>query len=172
MNRDVFINGLAFQITNNAPLNVKLQNFTTLPFTHQSGGYQDDGTYKDGFISVHSQFVISIREARDFQTDGPYKRAADYRNANPCRFNQRQGPIEIYLWDGQTFAAPPDDAPATFKNPDWLMYKGRWGNWEMGYVGYDDIDFPGLGTLEGSSVAQLESGPEGLFRPTEYPKPK
>ena len=39
-----------------------------------------------------------------------------------------------------------------------------------GYVGHEDIYVPGLDTLELFEIAQLESGPEGLFRPTEYPK--
>ena len=83
----------------------------------------------------------------------------DYCKENAYRFNQRVGTIEIYQWDNEekAFLSKPTNAPANFKDSNWLGYKGRWGNWQRG-------DLFG-------QVAQLESGPEGLTRPGEYTQP-
>ena len=82
----------------------------------------------------------------------------DYCKDNAYRFDQREGNVEVYLWNGSAFSPVPAGAPATFKDPAWLSYRGRWGNWQRG-------DLLGL-------VARLESGPEGIFRPGEYPTPQ
>ncbi len=81
----------------------------------------------------------------------------DYCKANAYPFDQRQGMIEIYLWNGSDFSPAPTGAPPSFKDPAWLRYRGRWGNQQRG-------DLLGL-------VARLESGPEGPFRPGEYAPP-
>jgi hypothetical protein len=81
----------------------------------------------------------------------------DYCKENGHRYDQRQGIIEIYQWSGSNFVPVPQGAPATFKNPNWVSYRGRWGNWQRG-------DLFG-------QVARLESGPEGIFRASEYPVP-
>ncbi|WP_051536776.1 fascin domain-containing protein [Nitrosospira briensis] len=81
----------------------------------------------------------------------------DYCKENAYRFDQRVGTIEIYEWGGSDFLPLPTSAPAAFKDPNWLKYRGRWGNWERGAV-----------KTRWGSVSQLESGPEGLFRPAEY----
>jgi len=82
----------------------------------------------------------------------------DYCKEDAYRFDQRTGAIETYLWGGAGFLPPPPGAPDSFKDPGWLGYLGRWGNWERG-------DLFG-------KVARLESGPEGMLRPTEYIRPK
>jgi hypothetical protein len=82
----------------------------------------------------------------------------DYCKDNAYRFDQRLGTIEIYQWGGADFLAPAGGSPASFKDPSWLRYRGRWGNWQRG-------DLFG-------QVARLESGPEGIFRPGEYPQPQ
>jgi hypothetical protein len=81
----------------------------------------------------------------------------DYCKANAYQFDQRQGMVEIYLWNGSDFSPAPTGAPPSFKDPAWLRYRGRWGNQQRG-------DLLGL-------VARLESGPEGPFRPGEYAPP-
>ncbi|HWF10710.1 MAG TPA: Vps62-related protein [Bryobacteraceae bacterium] len=82
----------------------------------------------------------------------------DYCKDNAYRFDQREGNVEVYLWGGAGFLPVPAGAPASFKDPAWTSYRGRWGNWERG-------------SLFGQ-VAELESGPEGIFRPGEYPVPQ
>ena len=83
----------------------------------------------------------------------------DYCNDDAYEFDQRLGTIEIYRWDEgvQDFINPAQGDPAAFKDPSWIRYRGRWRNWQRG-------EFAGL-------VAELESGPEGIFRPAEYPLP-
>jgi hypothetical protein len=81
----------------------------------------------------------------------------DYCKDNAYRFDQRLGSIEIYQWDGVDFLPLAVGSPADFKDPAWLSYRGRWGNWQQGALG--------------SLVSRLESGPEGLWRPGEYPIP-
>jgi hypothetical protein len=78
----------------------------------------------------------------------------DYCKENAYRFDTRGGTVEIYSWNGSDFAAPPAGASAAFRDPAWLRYRGRWGNWQRG-------DLFG-------QVARLESGPEGIMRPGEY----
>jgi len=83
----------------------------------------------------------------------------DYCKTNPYEFDQRLGIIEIYQWDeqAQNFVDPSPGAPAAYMDPSWTRYRGRWGNWQRG-------------SLFGL-VAELETGPEGIFRPAEYPTP-
>jgi hypothetical protein len=81
----------------------------------------------------------------------------DYCKENAYRFDQRQGTIEIYLWNGSDFSPAPPQATPNFKDPSWLRYRGRWGNHQAG------------ANVAGQS--QLESGPEGIFRPGEYAPP-
>jgi hypothetical protein len=81
----------------------------------------------------------------------------DYCKENAYRFDQRAGTVEIYLWNGSDFSAPPQGASPNFKDPGWLKYRGRWGNRERD-------------SLAGQ-VSVLESGPEGPFRPGEYAPP-
>jgi len=84
----------------------------------------------------------------------------DYCKANAYQFDQRRSPLEIYEWNGTGFITPPaGPLPGilSIKDPNWINYQGRWGNWERG-------------SLFGQ-ISRLESGPGGLFRPTEYVKP-
>jgi hypothetical protein len=81
----------------------------------------------------------------------------DYCKDNAYRFDTRGGQVEIYAWNGSDFNAPPAGASANFKDPAWIRYHGRWGNWQRG-------DLMGF-------IARLESGPEGIFRPGEYAIP-
>jgi hypothetical protein len=81
----------------------------------------------------------------------------DYCKQNAYRFDQREGTVEIYVWNGSAFSAPSPQATANFKDPAWLNYRGRWGNHERD-------------SLAGQ-VSVLESGPEGPFRPGEYAPP-
>ena len=82
----------------------------------------------------------------------------DYCDDNGYRFDTRPGNIEIYSWTGSDFAGIPPGASSSYRDPAWIRYRGRWGNWQRG-------------SLFGQ-VAQLESGPEGIFRPGEYAQPK
>ena len=81
----------------------------------------------------------------------------DYCKDKAYRFDQRLGSIEIYQWDGTGFLPLAAGSPVDFKDSAWLSYRGRWGNWQRGELG--------------SLVSQLESGPEGPWRPGEYPIP-
>jgi hypothetical protein len=82
----------------------------------------------------------------------------DYCKDNAYRFDTRPGNVEIYSWMGTDFAPVPAGASSSFHDPAWLRYRGRWGNWQRG-------DLFG-------QVSQLESGPEGIFRPGEYAVPQ
>jgi hypothetical protein len=50
----------------------------------------------------------------------------DYCKTNAYQFDQRQGMVEIYLWNGSDFSPAPTGAPPSFKDPAWLRYRGRW----------------------------------------------
>jgi hypothetical protein len=84
----------------------------------------------------------------------------DYCKDNAYRYDSRLGSIEVYQWNDNGFQGLAAGAPADFKDPAWLLYKGRWGNWQRGQI-----------SAFGYSVSELESGPEGLNRAGEYPIP-
>jgi hypothetical protein len=84
----------------------------------------------------------------------------DYTKRNPYRFNTRFGNMEIYQWNptASDWIPPPPASPASFKDTNWLKFKGRWGNWEAGSI-----------TLFGQDlIAQREKGTDSLNRPADY----
>jgi hypothetical protein len=142
------------------------QNDVVAGVMYDHHGDQDNFTPGDGNTAFSGRQVLVHLANGDheaYANAGVYDRPLgthDYCKANAYRFDQRQGTVEIYLWNGSGFSGTPSGATPAFKDPGWLAYRGRWGNRQRGEVN----------TAFGD-VAELESGPEGLFRPGEYPPP-
>ncbi len=136
------------------------QNETVLSVMYDHHGNQQIQAPGDGVAEFSGKQVLVHLANGDHEAypqagvyDTP-QGTHDYCKENAYRFDQRAGSTEIYAWTGSDFAEVPAGATPSFKDPAWLRYRGRWGNWQRG----------GLFGL----VAQLESGPEGIFRPSEY----
>ena len=142
------------------------QNDVVAGVMYDHHGDQDNFTPGDGNTAFSGRQVLVHLANGDheaYPNAGVYDRPLgthDYCKANAYRFDQRQGTVEIYLWNGSGFSGTPSGATPAFEDPGWLAYRGRWGNRQRGEVN----------TAFGD-VAELESGPEGLFRPGEYPPP-
>ncbi len=139
------------------------QHETVLSVMYDHHGNQETHPPGDGVAEFcGSQVLVHLANGdhEAYPRAGVYDTAQgthDYCKENAYRFDQRAGSIEIYTWNGTDFSAVPDGATPAFKDPAWLRYRGRWGNWQRGSL---------LGL-----VSQLESGPEGIFRPSEYAVP-
>ena len=139
------------------------QNEVVVGVMYDHHGDQDNFKPGDGNTEFSGRQVLVHLANGDHEAyakAGVYDRPEnthDYCKENAYRFDQRQGTVEIYLWSGSEFSPMPAGATPNFRDPAWLKYRGRWGNQQRG-------DLLGL-------VARLESGPEGLFRPSEYPPP-
>ena len=139
------------------------QNEVVVGVMYDHHGDQDNFKPGDGNTEFSGRQVLVHLANGDHEAyakAGVYDRPQgthDYCKENAYRFDQRAGTVEIYLWNGSDFSAPPPGATANFKDPGWVKYRGRWGNHQRG-------DLLGL-------VARLESGPEGIFRPSEYAPP-
>jgi hypothetical protein len=139
------------------------QNEVVVGVMYDHHGDQDNFKPGDGNTELSGRQVLVHLANGDHEAyakAGVYDRPQgthDYCKDNAYEFDQRQGTVEIYLWNGSDFSPAPAGAPPSFKDPAWLRYRGRWGNQQRG-------DLLGL-------VARLESGPEGPFRPGEYAPP-
>jgi hypothetical protein len=139
------------------------QNDVVAGVMYDHHGDQDNFFFGDGKTEFSGRQVLVHLANGDHEAyakAGVYDRPEnthDYCKENAYRFDQRQGTVEIYLWSGSEFSPMPAGATPNFRDSAWLKYRGRWGNQQRG-------DLLGL-------VARLESGPEGLFRPSEYPPP-
>jgi hypothetical protein len=139
------------------------QNEVVVGVMYDHHGDQDNFKPGDGNTEFSGRQVLVHLANGDHEAyakAGVYDRPQgthDYCKDNAYEFDQRQGTVEIYLWNGSDFSPAPAGAPPSFKDPAWLRYRGRWGNQQRG-------DLLGL-------VARLESGPEGPFRPGEYAPP-
>jgi hypothetical protein len=141
----------------------KPQNEVVVGVMYDHHGAQDNFKPGDGNTEFSGRQVLVHLANGDHEAyakAGVYDRpmgAHDYCKENAYRFDQRQGTVEIYVWNGFDFSVPSPQATANFKDPAWLTYRGRWGNHERD-------------SLAGQ-VSVLESGPEGPFRPGEYAPP-
>jgi jacalin-like lectin domain-containing protein len=140
------------------------QNEVVVGVMYDHHGDQDNFKPGDGNTEFSGRQVLVHLANGDHEAyakAGVYDRPMgthDYCKENAYRFDQREGTIEIYVWNGASdFSPAPPQATPAFKDPAWLRYRGRWGNQQRGDL---------LG-----QVARLESGPEGPFRPGEYPPP-
>ena len=139
------------------------QNEVVVGVMYDHHGNQDNFKPGDGNTEFSGRQVLVHLANGDHEAyakAGVYDRPMgthDYCKDNAYRFDQRQGTVEIYVWNGADFSPTPPGATPNFKDPAWLRYRGRWGNQQRGDL---------LG-----QVARLESGPEGPFRPGEYPPP-
>jgi jacalin-like lectin domain-containing protein len=139
------------------------QNEVVVGVMYDHHGDQDNFMFGDGKTEFSGRQVLVHLANGDHEAyakAGVYDRPEnthDYCKENAYRFDQRQGTVEIYLWSGSEFSPMPAGATPNFRDSAWLKYRGRWGNQQRG-------DLFGL-------VARLESGPEGLFRASEYPPP-
>jgi hypothetical protein len=139
------------------------QNEVVVGVMYDHHGDQDNFKPGDGNTEFSGRQVLAHLANGDHEAyakAGVYDRPMgthDYCKDNAYRFDQRQGTVEIYIWNGSGFSPAPSGATPAFKDPAWLSYRGRWGNAQRG-------DLAG-------QVAVLESGPEGIFRPSEYPAP-
>ena len=142
----------------------KPQNERLVGIMYDHHGDQETHAPGDGVAEMNGLQVLVHLANGDhecYPKAGVYDRPMnthDYCKDNPYLFDTRPGDIEIYSWTGSDFAGIPPGAPSTYRDPAWIRYRGRWGNWQRG-------DLFG-------QVARLESGPEGIFRPTEYVQPK
>jgi hypothetical protein len=141
----------------------KPQNEVVVGVMYDHHGDQDNFKPGDGKTEFSGRQVLVHLANGDHEAyakAGVYDRPQgthDYCKENAYRFDQREGTVEIYLWNGSDFSPIPPGATPNFKDPGWVRYRGRWGNHQQG-------DLLGL-------VARLESGPEGIFRPSEYAPP-
>ena len=141
----------------------KPQNELVVGVMYDHHGDQDNFKPGDGNTEFSGRQVLVHLANGDHEAyakAGVYDRPQgthDYCKENAYRFDQREGTVEIYLWNGSDFSPTPPGATPNFKDPGWARYRGRWGNHQQG-------DLLGL-------VARLEFGPEGIFRPSEYPPP-
>ena len=141
----------------------KPQNEVVVGVMYDHHGTQDNFKPGDGNTEFSGRQVLVHLANGDHEAyakAGVYDRPMgthDYCKENAYRFDQREGTVEIYVWNGSDFSAPSPQATANFKDPAWLRYRGRWGNHERD-------------SLAGQ-VSVLESGPEGPFRPGEYAPP-
>jgi hypothetical protein len=141
----------------------KPQNESVVGVMYDHHGDQDNFKPGDGNTEFSGRQVLVHLANGDHEAyakAGVYDRSMgthDYCKDNAYRFDQRQGTVEIYLWNGSGFSPAPSGATPAFKDSAWLTYRGRWGNAQRGDL---------LG-----EVAVLESGPEGILRPSEYPAP-
>jgi hypothetical protein len=139
------------------------QRETLLSVMYDHHGDTETHVPGDGVIELSGRQVLVHLANGDHEAyprAGVYDRPMnthDYCRDNAYRFDTRAGQVEIYAWNGGDFDAPPAGAPASFPDPGWLRYRGRWGNSQRG-------DLFG-------QVARLESGPEGIFRPGGYEIP-
>ena len=145
----------------------KPQNEVVAGVMYDHHGNQDNFKPGDGNTEFSGRQVLVHLANGDHEAyakAGVYDRPMgthDYCKENAYRFDQRQGTIEIYVWNGSSdFSPMPPGATPAFKDPAWLRYRGRWGNQQRGE----------LNTAFGD-VARLKSGPEGPFRPGEYAQP-
>jgi hypothetical protein len=126
-------------------------------------GDQETHAPGDGMTELNGRQVLVHLANGDhecYPKAGVYDRPMgchDYCKENAYRFDTRAGNVEVYSWTGSDFAPLPAGATSAFRDPAWIRYRGRWGNWQRG-------DLMG-------QVARLESGPEGIFRPGEYAMP-
>ena len=140
----------------------KPQNEVVVGVMYDHHGTQDNFKPGDGNTELGRQVLVHLANGdhEAYAKAGVYDRPQgthDYCKDNAYRFDQRAGVVEIYLWNGSDFSPTPPGATPNFKDPGWLKYRGRWSNQQRG-------DLLGL-------VARLKSGPEGIFRPSEYPPP-
>jgi hypothetical protein len=142
----------------------KPQNERVAGVMYDHHGDQETHAPGDGVVEMNGLQVI-VRLANGdhecYPKAGVYDRPMDthdYCKDNAYRFDTCPGNVEIYSWTGSDFAAIPPGASSNYRDPAWIRYRGRWGNWQRGDL---------LG-----QVARLESGPEGVFRPGEYAQPK
>ena len=146
------------------------QNEQILGIMYDHHGNQETHPPNDGTAELHGRQVLvhlangdheCYPKAGTYLLDPAVFDNHDYCKENPYYFDTPAGNVEIYSWDGSDFAPIPPGATAAFRDPTWIRYHGRWGNWQRGVL-----------NLFGEEIAQLESGPEGLFRPGEYSQPK
>jgi hypothetical protein len=139
------------------------QNEVVAGVMYDHHGDQDNFKPGDGNTEFSGRQVLVHLANGDHEAyakAGVYSRPQnthDYCKENAYRFDQRQGTVEIYIWNGSDFSPAAPGATPNFKDPSWLRYRGRWGNHERD-------------SLAGQ-VSVLESGPEGPFRPGEYASP-
>jgi hypothetical protein len=142
----------------------KPQNERVVGIMYDHHGDQETHAPGDGVAEVSGLQVLVHMANGDhecYPKAGVYDRPMDthdYCKDNPYQFDTREGAVEIYSWTGADFAAVPPGAPPSYRDPAWIRYRGRWGNWQRG----DLLN----------KIARLESGPEGIFRPSEYAQPK
>ncbi len=140
---------------------------TVLAVMYDHHGDKETHPPADGISIYNGKQVLVYLSGGDHEAyprPGSYKRPAgtyDICSDLGFSFDQRTGNLEIYTWKGSSFVTPPAGASAAFMDPSWISYYGRWGNWERGALKAGPL----------GEIAQLESGPEGLFRPGEYPSP-
>ena len=141
----------------------KPQNEVVAGVMYDHHGDQDNFKPGDGNTEFSGRQVLVHLANGDHEAyakAGVYDRPMgthDYCKENAYRFDQRQGTVEIYVWNGSDFSPTAPGATPNFKDPSWLRYHGRWGNHERD-------------SLAGQ-VSVLELGPEGPFRPGEYAPP-